>query len=129
MAGKLSDQEMKLLFDYFDRSIDANDKISYAELAQSAAPDLDGDKIISNVPLYRKMTTQKSRFTGNTINVYSYSTDQLPGFEPYVVDGQHVSEQQLGASTITKWLDFLKHEFESHDVVTWDEFKQAMSRT
>ncbi len=122
--SQLSSVEIAALFEYFD-SITVDNKISVEEIQKAAAPDLDGDKAISDAPLYRSFTEQPSPFTGRPVRVYEYSTDSTKG-EAYIVEGIHVSERYLGAKTVEKWLANFQEEL-ADGFIDLDELKAKIT--
>ena len=130
----MNDIEIRTLFDYIESRSHKDGVITIEDIKESIAPDLDNDGKITDKKLYRKSILTKSKYTGRDIVCYEYTTESTKnGFNPYIVDGKHISERNLASqSELNKWLLNFKDEIKIDGVtkedreITFEEFKKVI---
>ena len=130
----MNDNEIKRLFDYIESRSHKDGVITIEDIKESIGPDLDNDGKVTDKKLYRKSVATKSKYTGRNIVCYEYSTENNKnGFNPYIVDGNHISERELSLkSGLNMWLLNFKDEIKIDGVekndreITFEEFKKVL---
>ena len=130
----MNDNEIKSLFDYIESRSHKDGVITIEDIKESIGPDLDNDGKVTDKKLYRKSVVTKSKYTGRDIVCYEYTTETpIVGFNPYIVDGNHVSERDLVLNNgLNTWLLNFKDEIKINGVdkndreITFEEFKKVL---
>ena len=133
----MKEEEIQQLFTIIEESSEKDNLITTADILNYVGIDLVGDGQVSNLPLYRKQVQEPSKVDPTKmITYYKYrSCDcsacacaqaaETEGYEAYVVDGIHQTEQLLRYKTNTAWVEAFGEEL-GDEKITYEEFREYL---
>ena len=125
----MKEEDIQKLFSAIEESSEKDNLITKDDILNYVGIDLDGDGQVSNLPLYRKQVQEPSKVCPTKmITYYKYRNDEAAlaeGYEAYVVDGIHQTEQLLTDITNTAWVDAFVEELDDEEI-TYEEFREYL---
>ena len=133
----MKEEEIQQLFTIIEESSEKDNLITKDDILNYVGIDLVGDGQVSNLLLYRKQVQEPSKVDPTKmITYYKYrSCDcsacacaqaaEAEGYEAYVVDGIHQTEQLLTDLTNAAWVGAFVEEL-GDKKITYEEFREYL---
>lgn len=129
----MKEEEIQQLFAAIEETSEKDNLITPQDIRNYVGIDLDGDGQVSNLLLYRKQIQEPSKVDPNKmITYYKYNSsfqDEIAaaaeGYEKYMVDGIHQTENALTNITNNAWLEAFEEELDDQEI-TYEEFREFL---